>query len=196
MEMLDIVDADGNPTGRTVDRVTAHREGIPHRTAHLWLVRRSPCGVLQILLQKRAAQKDSFPGCYDISSAGHIPAGSDILESALRELREELGVEARPEELRYLGKRHIHTESVFHGAPFLNDQVSFVYWMECPLDESSFRTQPSEVESVRWMGLEDCIRGVREHAFPNCLSAEELHWLQACGTDLSNGGAGIRNAAP
>ncbi len=33
-------------------------------------------------------EKDSFAGCYDISSAGHIPAGQDYLESALRELKE------------------------------------------------------------------------------------------------------------
>ena len=45
-----------------------------------------------VLLQKRSENKDSFPGSYDISSAGHIPSGVDFLESALRELEEELGI--------------------------------------------------------------------------------------------------------
>ena len=40
MEILDIVDDNGIPTGKTVDRVTAHRKGIQHRTAHLWIARR------------------------------------------------------------------------------------------------------------------------------------------------------------
>lgn len=31
-------------------------------------------------------EKDGFPGFYDTSSAGHIPAGEDYLESAVREL--------------------------------------------------------------------------------------------------------------
>ena len=39
-EYLDIVDEKGNPTGETVERSLAHGEGIRHRTAHLWLIRR------------------------------------------------------------------------------------------------------------------------------------------------------------
>ena len=88
MELLDIVDEKGNPTGETVPREVAHREGIRHRTAHVWIFRRRG-GVVQILLQKRSDNKDSDPGCYDISSAGHIPAGSDYIPSAVRELKEE-----------------------------------------------------------------------------------------------------------
>ena len=53
MELLDIVDEKGNPTGETVPREVAHREGIRHRTAHVWIFRRRG-GVVQILLQKRS----------------------------------------------------------------------------------------------------------------------------------------------
>lgn len=90
MELLDIVDEKGNPTGRTVERELAHREGIRHRSSHVWLFRKRS-GRTEVLLQKRSSGKDSFPGCYDISSAGHIPAGVDYIPSAVRELREELG---------------------------------------------------------------------------------------------------------
>lgn len=110
MEMLDIVDENGMPTGEVVSRKKAHAEGIRHRTAHVWLVR-SRDGKIQILLQKRCQQKDSWPGCYDISSAGHIPAGVDFIPSALRELKEELGVEAAPEELLFCGNRLICSDS-------------------------------------------------------------------------------------
>ena len=90
-EWFDVVDEKGNPTGETVEREYAHRNGVRHRTAHLWLAREKN-GCPQILLQKRSANKDSHPGCYDISSAGHIPAGVEYRESAVRELKEELGV--------------------------------------------------------------------------------------------------------
>ena len=96
-EFLDIVDDKGNPTGRIADRAEAHRKGIRHRTSHVWLVREKNHTV-QVLLQKRAAVK-SFPGCYDVSSAGHIPAGEGFAASALRELEEELGVSAKAEDL-------------------------------------------------------------------------------------------------
>ena len=94
-EYLDVIDDNGNLTGETVAREVAHRDGIRHRTSHLWLLRKKD-GALQILLQKRSADKPSFPNCYDISSAGHIPAGGEFASSALRELKEELRRFHRP----------------------------------------------------------------------------------------------------
>ena len=86
----------GIPTGKMVFRDIAHSEGILHRTAHVWVVKPSYYG-FSILLQKRSMEKDSFPGQYDTSSAGHIPAGGELKPSALRELKEALGIEAEPE---------------------------------------------------------------------------------------------------
>ena len=39
MEILDVVDETGAPTGETVERAEAHREGVRHRTAHVWIAR-------------------------------------------------------------------------------------------------------------------------------------------------------------
>lgn len=75
-EILDIVDENGEPTGETVEREFAHADGIRHRTSHVWLARKRN-GRAEILLQKRAENKDSYPGCYDISSAGHTRQATD-----------------------------------------------------------------------------------------------------------------------
>ena len=40
MELFDIIDENGDPTGQTIERSIAHAEGIPHRTAHIWIIRR------------------------------------------------------------------------------------------------------------------------------------------------------------
>ena len=69
MEYFDIVDESGLPTGEIVSRDIAHRDGIRHRTAHVWVVRPAHAGY-DILLQKRSRNKDSFPGFFDTSSAG------------------------------------------------------------------------------------------------------------------------------
>ena len=122
MEYLDVVDETGCPTGQTVERSVAHAQGIRPRTAHVWLVRRR-AGRLQVLLQRRSENKDSNPGKSDISSAGHIPAGVEWKPSALRELREELGVNTREEQLHYCGQRRFFHQAVFHGKPFLDRQA-------------------------------------------------------------------------
>ena len=186
MELLDIVDEQGNPTGQTVERKKAHREGIRHGSSHVWLLRRrgdnAGCagmtGNVEILLQKRSGSKDSFPGCYDISSAGHIPAGEDYISSALRELWEELGVEAKGSELQYCGKRFIHYEEMFYGEPFIDNQVSKIYILWLDREAEEFILQEEEVEEVKWFGFEECVELVRENRIPHCIMMEELEMLR------------------
>lgn len=176
-EILDIVDENGQPTGQTVPRAAAHANGVRHRTSHVWIVRRKE-GRVQVLLQMRCAAKDSYPGCYDISSAGHIPAGAEFVGSALRELREELGVEARPEDLHECGLRRFHFESVFHGAPFRDNQVSKVFCLWLDREADDFTVQKSEIDYVKWFDLDEAVRAVAEHSIPNCIFPEELDMVK------------------
>jgi len=153
MEYFDVCDAQGNPTGAIVSRDAAHRKGIRHRTAHVWVVRRVD-GRWQVLLQKRSESKDSFPGKYDTSSAGHIPAGDAPLESALRELAEELGIYAMPEQLHYAGSFDIRYEKEFHGRLFRDNEFSCVYVYMEPVDADALTLQAEEVTRVDWFDLE------------------------------------------
>jgi len=176
-EYLDIVDKNGIPTGETVERSVAHSEGIWHRTSHVWLLRKKDNKV-QILLQKRVLTKDSFPGCYDISSAGHIPAGDDFETSALRELKEELGVEAKADALIICGDRTIIWDDSFGGKPYHDRQISRIFVMWIDLEEDQFMLQPEEVDSVMWMDFDACMEGVRSNTFNHCIVMEELEMVE------------------
>ena len=141
-EIFDIIDTQGNPTGETVTREKAHAEGIPHRTAHIWIIREK-YGRTEVLLQKRSMNKDSFPGKFDTSSAGHIQAGDEPLESALRELGEELGTFP------------ISFAKEFHGKMFRDEELAFVYIYDQPVDIADLVLQKEEVEAVEWFALEE-----------------------------------------
>lgn len=173
MEYLDIVDENGNPTGQIVEREKAHAQGIMHRTSHVWLIRKKE-NKTEILLQKRCDSKDSHPGCYDISSAGHIPAGVDFMPSAIRELKEELGVDADENELIFCGNRNISSDSVFHEKPFHDRQYSRVFALWCDKNESDFHLQEEEVSAVLWMDIDEAIKAVKENTIPHCIFSEEL----------------------
>ena len=177
-EILDIVDEQGRPTGQTVPRAVAHAEGIRHRTSHVWILRRH-AGRVEVLLQMRCQAKDSFPGCYDISSAGHIPAGCDFVESALRELREELGVTLPADALQECGVRHFTFEDVFHGRLFKDNQVSKVFCLWLDKNAEDFTVQKEEIDYVRWFGLEEAIEAVKNNTIPNCIYLEELEMVAA-----------------
>ncbi|MBR4206636.1 MAG: NUDIX domain-containing protein [Clostridia bacterium] len=173
MEILDVVNEAGIPIGETVSRDKAHREGIRHRTAHVWIVRETEGGY-EILLQKRSEEKESFPGLYDTSSAGHIPAGDEPLESALRELEEELGIAAAPEELSFAGTFRIRYEKEFHGKPFRDNEVTSVYVYSRPVDAASLRLQESEVSEVRWFGLREVAEEIRSSRARFCVPSDGL----------------------
>ena len=176
VELLDIVDENGMPTGEQTDRAKAHELGIRHRTSHVWILRFRD-GKLQVLLQKRSSRKDSYPGCYDISSAGHIPAGVDFIPSALRELEEELGLKLKEEDLFCCGQRAFSFEREFHGKTFRDNQISNVYCVWLDLEEDDFLLQEEEVEEVRWFDFKECLKMVREQTVPNCIYEEELKLL-------------------
>ena len=153
MEYLDVVDEKVQPTGKTVTRAEAHDKCIRHRTAHVWVVRKN-ADSWDILLQKRSMEKESFPGYYDTSSAGHIPAGSAPVTSALRELSEELGITARPDDLVYAGQFRIRYEKEFHGKMFRDNEVTSVYVYSRPVDIKDLVLQKTEADEVRWFPLD------------------------------------------
>jgi len=153
-EIFDIVDENGKPIGKTVTRAKAHAEGIRHRTAHIWVVRDNGDNT-EVLLQKRAMNKDSFPGRYDTSSAGHIQAGDEPLESAVRELSEELGIQANPDDLKFAGTFQIQYEKEFHGKPFKDNEIAFVYVYDEAIEIDDISIQEEELDSVEWFKLEE-----------------------------------------
>ena len=173
MEFFDICDENGNPTGGTIERTEAHRLGVCHRTAHVWIIREKD-GRYQVLLQKRSADKDSFPGRFDTSSAGHIRAGDEPAESAVRELAEELGIQAQPSELNFAGKFRVRYEKEFHGKMFKDNEVAFVYVYRRPVDEKELVLQKEEVECVEWFDMEDVLEGCRRHDRKFCVPVEGL----------------------
>ena len=177
MEYLDIVNETGQPTGETVSRDVAHRDGIRHRTAHVWVARKTDAGY-EILLQKRSMEKESFPGLFDTSSAGHIPAGEEPLPSALRELSEELGIQAEPEQLVFAGTFLIQYEKMFHGRLFKDNEVTSVFVYSEPVDIRTLILQKSEVDEVRWFSLDEVWDEIQHSRERFCVPTAGLNVLR------------------
>ena len=177
MELFDILNPDGSKTGIVRERGVAHREGSLHAASHIWVVRKKEKGGYDVLLQKRSAVKDSNAGCYDISSAGHVAAGDEYLTTAVRELKEELGLRAAPKDLKFIGIHHGGFEDVFYGMPFKDDELSAVYVYSEPVDVEGLRLQQEEVEEVIWMDYGDCRRGILDGTLNNCIYIEEFEMV-------------------
>ena len=123
----------------------------------------------QVLLQKRAMNKDSFPGRFDTSSAGHIQAGDEPIESALRELHEELGIQAVKEDLDFAGTFRIQYEKEFHGKMFRDNEVAFVYVYQKPVNMKELTLQKEELDLVEWFDLEYVYEACKAHNQKFCV---------------------------
>jgi len=176
VEYIDVCDESGQPTGEIVDRDTAHKNGILHRTSHVWVIRERD-GRYDVLLQKRSSDKESFPGMYDASSAGHIPAGSDPLLSVIREMGEEIGIHANPDELSFAGTFQCSYEERFHGEPFRDNEIRYAYVYREPVETEKLTLQKSEVDEVRWFPLDEIAEEIQTRHDRICVSWQGLSVL-------------------
>lgn len=177
MELFDILNEDGSRSGLVRERGVAHREGSLHPTVHTWIIREKEAGKYDVLLQKRSAHKDSYPGCYDISSAGHVSAGDDYRAAAVRELYEELGIIALPRDLEEVGQHRGYREAVFYGRPFRDNEISQVFLYRKPVETAALTLQTSEVQDVMWMDYEKCLESIQTQSMPICICEDEFRML-------------------
>jgi isopentenyldiphosphate isomerase len=140
-ELLEVFDAAGRGTGRTKTRAAVHLEGDWHQAFHCWIVRRQG---QEVVLQRRALLKDTYPGCWDAAAAGHWRFGETPRQAA-REIVEELGLEVDFAELAYRGRERSNRR-LFNG--LIDREHHQVYVLETDRALSEYRPDPAEVSAV------------------------------------------------
>lgn len=171
-ELLQAYDEEGNAIEGGVLRSLAHNEGILHGASHTYLYKWEGDSLF-ILLQRRSMNKDSFPGCLDMSSAGHVEFGSDFLLTAKKELYEELGIEIEADGLAELFVQSIHYKDSFHGKVFEDKEINHIYALQHNCDPSALSLQTSEVSEAIWMSAADITQKLDRDDPELCLNKEE-----------------------
>ncbi|HKR65608.1 MAG TPA: NUDIX domain-containing protein [Thermoanaerobaculia bacterium] len=141
-ERVDIVTPDGVLTGRAKAKDDVHRDGDWHRCAHLWLL--TPDG--RILVQRRALSKQSWPGMWDVSVAGHISAGESSRDAVLRETQEELGLTLAHDEPQWFGTVPFH--ATLRDGAYIENEIHDLFFVRREIDSASLRLDPLEVAEV------------------------------------------------
>lgn len=84
---LSVVDGDDFVVGRQL-RSIVHKQGLRHREVHVWFVTKDK----ELVLQRRSAHKDTYPGLLDATVGGHVEEHQDYMSAALMEVAEETGL--------------------------------------------------------------------------------------------------------
>ena len=148
-EKVDVLDARGALTGRVAWKSEAHRLGLWHRCFHCWVFG-ADSGGPYLLIQRRAATKDTWPNKLDVTVGGHLGAGESALDG-LREVEEELGLTVAAEELIALGTRRAE-KKIPAG---LDREFQEVFLLVRTLYSRDLRLQEEEVAAVLRLRLDD-----------------------------------------
>ncbi|ARV08417.1 hydrolase [Winogradskyella sp. PC-19] len=148
-EVLDIVDAEGKPTGKTALKSEAHKNGWYHNTIHLWLYTDDK----HILLQQRSHKKAIYPLLWDVSVAGHIDAGETFTQAAVRETEEEIGLKLNESELTKIGT-HLH-QSIYNEGAIKDFEFHQVYIAELQVKLEKLIPQKDEVEALKLVSFNE-----------------------------------------
>ena len=149
-EQIDVLDSTGQKTGEICPRSEVHKRGLWHRTVHIWLIDKAG----KILFQLRAHDKENNPGLYDTSCAGHISAGDSSIDSAIREIREELGLKKKREDLTFIFEA-VHT-SVLNGGSYIDNEYYDTYKAFISEEEKSqLVPQPHEVDDFKFFSVKE-----------------------------------------
>jgi len=132
-ELWDVLDADANPVGRTHERGIPMPAGDYHLITVVWLESKDG----RFLVSKRTDNK--WLGGRWESTCGSLLAGEDSLAGALREVREELGIELDPDLGRKLWRYR------------REDDFVDVWHFPCDVDLSEIKFQDGETCDARYV---------------------------------------------
>ena len=141
-EFIDVLDHYGNSLGITKTREKIHIDGDCHRVIHLWIYNSNK----ELLLQKRSLNKETHPGCWDISCAGHVLSFENSMDAVKRELQEELGIEIPKEKIQF-----IKTFERFQNIQ--NQEIVDLYLLKEDLNPKDFKFIDHEVADAKFFPL-------------------------------------------
>ena len=152
-EIVTVVDDENRPVAE-LPRHRVRSENLPHRATYIFVFDRRG----RVLVQRRTAIKDIYPGYYDLAAGGVVAAGESYEECAEREAGEELGI------------RGVALDPKFDF--YYEDERNrcFGHVFTC-VHDGPFTLQPEEVESVEFRTVDEITAGGIAPVTPDTLLA-------------------------
>jgi len=149
MELIQIVNENGEFTGEVLDKELAHDKNLLHNEVSVFILNDKG----QVLLQKRSSNKRFNPNKWG-SCAGHVGAYESLEDAALRELQEEVGLKILKFDLFPIAGRQIVKRNI-------NSHITYFYYVKCDKLEKEFVIQTEELSEVKWFDLDKVIEMIK-----------------------------------
>jgi len=155
MELLKVLDENGQETGEIVDREVIHQKGLWHREVEIWIFNDKG----KILLQRRSKNKKQLPNKL-ATCAGHVESTKTSLETAIIELFEEIGLSVNQKDLVFL--KTFKKELIF-GPKSINRIFDDNYFVITNKNINEFKIQEEELSEVFWIDYSEFKKRLTNH---------------------------------
>lgn len=152
MEIFELYNKDGKKLNKTMIRGQKNLPGEYHKVVHIWFKRSNG----DYLIQQRNKASDQYPYQW-APTAGAINIGESIEHAAIRETKEEIGIDISLNELIHIGQYAVETDI----ANYIVEQ--FLVLKEIDLDD--VQIDPIEVRQVMYASFETIEQMAKNHQF-------------------------------
>lgn len=144
IELWDLYNKNRELVGTDHIRGNEIPDGCFHLVVHVWIRNRDG----KYLISQRSADRPTFPLMYE-TVGGSVVKGEDSLTGAIREVKEEVGLDLSPDNGRLI---HSKIRKVINGVKF-NDILD-VYLFEYDDTVNLKAATTNEVEKIEWLTKE------------------------------------------
>lgn len=145
MELIEIVDKNGNFTGEVLDKDEAHDKNLLHNEVAVFVINNHN----QVLLQKRSSNKRFNPNKWALC-AGHVKAYECLEDAIIREIKEEIGINVSKNDLHEYGEKQLNLKNS-------NSHITYFYYVKINKNENEFIIQTEELSEVKWFDIDEVI---------------------------------------
>lgn len=154
-ELFDVYTRDGKYLGvRTRSECHTENPGFYHKPAWTWVYNSKG----EILIQKRSMKKKRFPGYWDTSCAGHVDAGETPKQGAIREAKEEIGLDVSEDDVEFMFE-FIEDEGYW--------EIGQVFFIKADKEIDEFTIQEDEVDEIKWVSFEELKKIIFSDKWPS-----------------------------
>ena len=151
MELIDVVDKNGNSAGYIKERHSHLKDNEFALVVHVWIKNSEG----KYLVQQRASTKLVDPLLWSITS-GFVASDENSLETVNRELEEELSITVNLDEVSYMTRLFPKDD---------HKHVVDIYLIEKDITPDDVMLQAEEVNAIGYWTKEKILQKVDEHIF-------------------------------
>ena len=154
-EKIDVLNELGEFTGKVATRDECHQKGLCHRAVYAFIIDKKE----NVLLQKRSANKKMWPNMWDVTVGGHVNSNEFGRQALIREVKEELGIDIKDDEIKYL----IGSTSISKKENIIDKHYNECYLITKEIDIEKIDLQKEEVSEVKYFTKREILERINNN---------------------------------